>query len=114
MAKTAGQMPILVNIGDLLEDWTGGLLKSTVHRVVFPTARSDGAQEGKRGEDEVDESDRYSIAYFCHPLDEVLLEPVPSRIVEEYEKRNGKREGREAITAGEHLMRRLKATYSVK
>lgn len=40
------KLPILVNIGDLLEDWTGGLLKSTVHRVVFPK------EEG---------GDRYSI-----------------------------------------------------
>ncbi|GLA79119.1 hypothetical protein AtubIFM55763_002039 [Aspergillus tubingensis] len=30
--------PILVNIGDLLSYWTDGLLKSTVHRVVFPTS----------------------------------------------------------------------------
>ncbi|KAJ9637907.1 hypothetical protein H2199_007402 [Coniosporium tulheliwenetii] len=28
--------PILVNIGDLLSYWTNGLLKSTVHRVIFP------------------------------------------------------------------------------
>jgi isopenicillin N synthase-like dioxygenase len=31
-----GFPPILVNIGDLLSYWTDGLLKSTVHRVVFP------------------------------------------------------------------------------
>ncbi|SMR63037.1 unnamed protein product [Zymoseptoria tritici ST99CH_3D1] len=109
-AKTPGEMPILVNIGDLLEDWTGGLLKSTVHRVVFPASIS--STDGQEGE--VDDSDRYSVAYFCHPLDEVLLEPVPSRVVEEWERQNGKREGRDGCTAGEHLMRRLRATYSVK
>lgn len=36
-ATSTGELPILVNIGDLLQDWTGGLLKSTVHRVVFPS-----------------------------------------------------------------------------
>lgn len=28
--------PILVNIGDLLNYWIDGLLRSTVHRMVFP------------------------------------------------------------------------------
>lgn len=41
-------LPILVNIGDLLEDWTGGLLKSTVHRVVFP--KEDGGDRYSIGE----------------------------------------------------------------
>ncbi|CAK3808778.1 related to gibberellin 20-oxidase [Lecanosticta acicola] len=92
------RLPILVNIGDLLEDWTGGLLKSTKHRVVFP------AEEA---------GDRYSIAYFCHPLDDALLEPVPSEIVREREKKHGRKEVK-VITAKDHLMERLAATYSVK
>lgn len=91
-----GRLPILVNIGDLLEDWTGGLLKSTKHRVVFP-------------KDEA--GDRYSIAYFCHPLDEALLEPVPSDIVREHAKKSGRQT--KVITAKDHLMERLAATYSV-
>ena len=33
--------PILINIGDLLSYWTNGLLKSTVHRVVFPNGAGD-------------------------------------------------------------------------
>lgn len=32
--------PILVNIGDLMQFWTKGLLKSTVHRVIFPEGES--------------------------------------------------------------------------
>lgn len=36
MARSKTGVPILVNIGDLLSYWTNGLLKSTVHRVVFP------------------------------------------------------------------------------
>ena len=93
-------LPILVNIGDLLEDWTGGLLKSTKHRVIFPKGES---------------ADRYSIAYFCHPLDDARLEPVPSKVVEDHAAKTG-RQGRAdggVITAKDHLMERLAATYKV-
>ncbi len=95
-------LPILVNIGDLLEDWTGGLLKSTVHRVIFP----------KGGEG----ADRYSIAYFCHPLDDARLDPVPSNKVQDHAAKTGKGSTRNGtvLTAKDHLMERLAATYSIK
>ncbi|KAF2264727.1 Clavaminate synthase-like protein [Lojkania enalia] len=98
--------PILVNIGDLLSFWTSGMLKSTVHRVTFS-----GGEE------------RYSMAYFCHPLDDVALEGIPSGIIEEYkggEEIEGQRrkiglEGAsgKVLTAKEHLDRRLKVTYGL-
>ncbi|KAF1933266.1 Clavaminate synthase-like protein [Didymella exigua CBS 183.55] len=106
---TLSSPPILVNIGDLLSFWTGGLLKSTVHRVTF----SGGGE-------------RYSMAYFCHPLDEARLERMKSRVLDagdgekgreelrSQRKRLGLREdGREVLTAKEHLDRRLKATYGL-
>ncbi|KAF2825792.1 Clavaminate synthase-like protein [Ophiobolus disseminans] len=100
--------PILVNIGDLLCYWTAGLLKSTVHRVTFS-----GGEE------------RYSMAYFCHPLDDVKLETVPGRVMQEFGDRGSEELGRqrerlglaggeeELITAREHLERRLKVTYGL-
>ncbi|KAK4943036.1 hypothetical protein LTR66_003240 [Elasticomyces elasticus] len=96
-------LPILVNIGDLLSYWTNNLLKSTVHRVVFPT----DAQKG--GED------RYSMAYFCHPLDDAELVSVPSKLVEEYGAREGTavRHGKHTLTARDHLNERLAATYGI-
>ncbi|PWY74113.1 oxidoreductase [Aspergillus eucalypticola CBS 122712] len=117
--------PILVNIGDLLSYWTDGLLKSTVHRVVFPTSEQQRPNA----------QDRYSIVYFCHPLDRTELVPVPSRVVEEFrksrrseEKDGGEggvrvgfgggagmlEEGKRALTAQEHLMARLDATYGFR
>ena len=45
---------IIVNIADALEFWTGGKLKSTLHRVVLP--RSD-----------VEAASRYSMAFFVQP-----------------------------------------------
>lgn len=92
--------PILVNIGDLLSYWTNNLLKSTVHRVVFPTGGIEGSE------------DRYSIAYFGHPIGATVLEPVPSERVRALAGiEEGVGSGVEAMTADAHLLSRLKATY---
>lgn len=102
--STSHHLPILVNIGDLLSYWTGGLLRSTVHRVVFPAPTTKEAQ-----------TERYSIAYFCHPLDDAVLEEVPSQIVRahkasgqavEFEGLANVGEGK-IMTAKQHLMSRL-------
>lgn len=92
--------PILVNIGDLLNYWTNGLLMSTVHRVVFP---SDGGD------------DRYSIAYFCHPADNTKLVSVPSPVVNTMDSEgrgvHGQQDESDVMTAKQHLNFRLAATY---
>lgn len=92
--------PVVVNIGDLLSYWTAGILKSTVHRVKFPAKLQ---AEG---------TDRYSCVFFCHPEEEVKLEPVPSARVASVTGR-GANEGK-LITAQEHLQSRLSATYGWK
>ncbi|KAF7900014.1 hypothetical protein EAF00_004350 [Botryotinia globosa] len=94
--------PILVNIGDLLSHWTNNLLVSTVHRVIFPKSLP------------TEIADRYSIAYFCHPVGTTVLESVPSERVQKFGEANGEIERKkgEKITADEHLMGRLKATYA--
>ncbi|TAQ84878.1 hypothetical protein B7494_g6799 [Chlorociboria aeruginascens] len=90
--------PILVNIGDAFEYWTNGLLKSTVHRVVFP-------KEAKIGGE-----DRYSIAYFCHPVGDTVLEAIPSEKVRLF-RDTRMQHAMKPMTSNEHLMSRLKATY---
>lgn len=85
------------------------MLKSTVHRVTF----SGGGE-------------RYSMAYFCHPLDEARLEKVESRVLSEGDSKKGKEElrsqrrrlglqedAKEVLTAKQHLDRRLKVTYGL-
>ena len=94
--------PIVVNIGDMLQFWTKGVLRSTKHRVVIPlTKLADGTSSA---------SERYSIAYFCHPAAQTLLVGVPSRLVEEQEEREPQH-GAEIMTAGEHLRRKLDKAY---
>lgn len=93
--------PILVNVGDLLSYWTNGFLRSTVHRVVIPP---DGGS-----------SDRYSMAYFCHPTNQTRLMPIPSDLVTpEFIPAVTADEGfvnSSVLTAEEHLKSRLAATY---
>lgn len=95
---------ICVNIGDLLSYWTGGLLRSTVHRVVVPTDENG----------ELSKSERYSMAYFCHPVDSTPLEAIPSEIVRARGERGANDSEREVLTAAEHLKSRLAATYGWK
>ena len=92
--------PIVVNIGDLLSYWTNGLFKSVMHRVAIPKKRKE---------------DRYSIAYFCHPVATTELVPIPSKLVSEAGDKlpadqNG-RQAKQTMTAIEHLKNRLAQVY---
>ncbi|KAJ9603847.1 hypothetical protein H2200_011368 [Cladophialophora chaetospira] len=53
---------VLINIGETMSFFSGGLMKSTLHRV----ARSPLAEDQGK--------DRFSMAYFCHPNMDTLLE----------------------------------------
>ena len=54
---------VLVNMGDAMVEWSGGLLRSDLHRVLYPP----GAQA---------EHTRYSIAYLVRPQRDVLMQPL--------------------------------------
>ncbi|KAL2426053.1 hypothetical protein ABEF95_009375 [Exophiala dermatitidis] len=56
---------IVVNIGDALEFWTAGQLRSTIHRVTFPPGKGEMQS-------------RYSIPFFVTADDNTLLEPILS------------------------------------
>jgi len=88
--------PVLVNIGDLLSYWTNGLLRSTVHRVVF------GGGERALVDGETDTEPRYSMAYFCHPVGTMPLTAVPSEKVAAFRSSEAKDDGK-VLTADEHL-----------
>ncbi|KAK7441091.1 2OG-Fe(II)oxygenase superfamily protein [Colletotrichum acutatum] len=99
---------IVVNIGDALEFWTAGRLRSTVHRVAFPRSASENVA-------------RLSIPVFIQPDRHVVLAPIKE------DGRNGgdggadaeflevlRRKGYESaepVTSREHLERRIRATY---
>ncbi|KAF2014857.1 Clavaminate synthase-like protein [Aaosphaeria arxii CBS 175.79] len=88
---------IVINAGDLLARWSNDTIKSTKHRVVEPPPQMREDQSSFY-------PPRYSVAYFCNPNFERIIEAIPGT----YEE-SGKKYG--AIKSGDYLVRRLTATY---
>jgi isopenicillin N synthase-like dioxygenase len=79
---------IIVDTGDMLQNLTNGLLKSTTHRVVNP----DNSRER-----------RFSMPYFVHPRSDVDLSPLASSVA-----KTGGKKSYPDISAGEYLEQRLR------
>lgn len=88
IAVTVLEDSIVVNVGDMLQNLTNGVLKSTTHRVVNPPKENWG-------------NSRYSFPFFLHPISEMPLNPLQSCIEEKGEKLY------DDITAGDYLYKRL-------
>ncbi|MBE9048274.1 isopenicillin N synthase family oxygenase [Pleurocapsales cyanobacterium LEGE 10410] len=86
---TALPNQIVVNVGDMLERLTNKKLRSTIHRVVNPSAESWNTP-------------RYSIPFFLHPVSQMDLTCLSSCIDEQHPKQFAD------ITAGEFLTQRLR------
>ncbi|MEN9221215.1 MAG: 2-oxoglutarate and iron-dependent oxygenase domain-containing protein [Thermostichus sp. BF3_bins_97] len=78
---------IIVDGGDMLQNLTNGLLRSTTHRVTNP---------------DNDRERRFSIPFFVHPRAEVDLTPLPACVA-----RTGGIPQFPSLTAGEYLTQRL-------
>ena len=79
---------IVVNVGDMLQRLTNGVLKSTIHRVVNP------AREKMN-------TSRFSIPFFMHPRAEMSLAALAHCVTPDNPKKEAD------ITAGEFLNERL-------
>lgn len=80
---------VVVNSGDMLERWTNGRYRSTLHRVKPQTSGRE----------------RFSIAMFLDPDSDTLVEVLPSCITAQSPARFG------PITAGAHLQAKLEASH---
>jgi len=80
---------VLVNTGDLMERWSNGRFRSTLHRV--------RPIEGNR--------DRYSMALFVDPDTAVEVDCIPSCVSTDRPARYP------IITAGEHIRQKIAATH---
>ena len=79
---------LVVNVGDMLQRLTNGVMKSTTHRVVNPPREKWGTS-------------RYSIPFFLHPVGKMPLNALSNCISDERTK------AFEDITAGDYLEQRL-------
>lgn len=82
---------LVINIGDMLERWTGGLLPATAHRVVNS---ADGAATG-----------RSSVAYFQQPNPDALIAPALPVVAG--------RADYSPVIAGEHISRKELGYHTV-
>ena len=85
----------MVNLGDAMVKFTGGLLHSNVHRVVNPPG-------------EQAESTRMSLVYFARPEDDVILKVLSgSELIDEKTRSKVNSREEEEITSKEWIMRRV-------
>ena len=88
MGVHTGLDTIVVDSGDMLQNLTNGIYKSTTHRVVNPRDSS---------------SERFSMPCFVHPRKDVDLTPLPACV-----SRTGGTAAYPALTAGQYLEQRLR------
>ncbi|KAK7529179.1 hypothetical protein IWX49DRAFT_595772 [Phyllosticta citricarpa] len=89
---------VVVNAGDLLARWSNDTIQSTKHRVVEPPLQP-------RQENLTKYPARYSIAYFCNPDFDKLIETIPNTYNKTSERKYP------PVKSGEYLEKRLKETY---
>lgn len=78
---------LLLQAGDLLHWWSGGLIPANNHRVINP-----------RRDPGIEQTDRYSVVFFHHPdLDAAIGAEEGSR-----------------VTAREHVLERQRGSYTLK
>jgi isopenicillin N synthase-like dioxygenase len=84
----------IVNLGDMMAQWTNDRWRSTLHRVVNPPLESGEA------------SRRLSIVYFHHPNHDALIKCIPSCTDAQHPPKYA------PVVAGEHLRRKLEQVDS--
>jgi isopenicillin N synthase-like dioxygenase len=85
----------IINIGDLMAQWTNDRWVSTLHRVVNPPR------------DKATGSRRQSLVFFHQPNHDALIECIPTCA-------GGAAPKYEPMTSGEYLRMRIEQTYGVK
>ncbi len=86
----------VVNIGDLMAQWTNDRWVSTLHRVVNPPP------------DQPATDARLSLVYFHQPNDDCRVECIPSCIDASHPARY------QPVTAGEHIGRKIRRHFEVE
>ena len=90
----------VVNLGDMLERWTNGKFRSTIHRVLIsPDERpNDNTNDGNRS------NDRYSIPFFYEPNFDTVVECIETCV--------GSGAQFPPILSGQYLINKYKDTHA--
>lgn len=86
---------IVCNVGDTLDFWSAGYLKSTTHRVIRPP--EDQAHIFRQG-----------LFYFVRPGDEVDIKPAPSPLLKRLGLIGENSEDAEPVTGLQYVRQRVK------
>jgi len=88
---------IICNVGDAMQFWSAGYLKSTIHRVVRPP------------QDQAD-GKRLGLFYFVRPGNDVDIAPADSPLLKRLgliENRDVQREGKQKVTGLQYVRERV-------
>lgn len=94
----AERAEIIVNIGDFLQRWSNGKLRSAVHRVVLPQTYL----ESTKGRIE----DRYSIVYFGKPNRDAIVGAMPEFVDQDHSSKY------DNVTAWEYIQDKYKYIFA--
>lgn len=104
--KRVGHLPgaILLNTGEILAMWTADRYPALNHRVIVPEQES------------VRSRGRHSMAYFCHPDNATVIEPLPEAVCEESKdkttRKNSFKVAKSKVTSAYHLIQqKFRQTY---
>jgi len=95
---------VLVNIGDLMERWSNGRWRSTVHRVMAPPLDPERRGQGQQNDGGVCKA-RYSIPFFATADPETMIETLPGCWDDENPKKY------EPVSAWDYVQMRMAALY---
>lgn len=97
-------IPLVVNLGDMLERWTNGLYRSTLHRVLtVVNTTNDDTENGNKAL----ARQRLSIPFFYEPAYDTVVSCLPTCC---NDTDNPPRYP--PITSGEHLLQKYKETHA--
>ena len=89
------QNAFVVNLGDLMAQWTNDRWVSTMHRVANPPQLADAS------------SRRMSIVFFHQPNEDAVIDSIPTCVTPEHPARYA------PTTSGEHLLKKVRKHLAV-